>query len=87
MPDQAGPRSIVPNGADQTAVPRGLVVDDFGRSGRVYRETDVETADLENPWIPRSAEGQYKKPGLGFRLSTPAEADRRTPPKISPKIF
>lgn len=36
--------SIVPNDDDQNVY---LVVDDFGRNGRVYRETDVETADLE----------------------------------------
>ncbi len=32
--------SIVPNGDDQNVY---LVVDDFGRNGRVYREADVET--------------------------------------------
>jgi hypothetical protein len=34
--------SIVPNGNDQNVY---LVVDDFGRLGRSYRETDVERAD------------------------------------------
>ena len=37
--------SIVPNGDDQTIY---IVVDDFGRRGRAFRETDIETADLEN---------------------------------------
>jgi hypothetical protein len=36
--------SIVPKGDDQNVY---LVVDDFGRNGRAYRETDVEAADLE----------------------------------------
>jgi hypothetical protein len=36
--------SIVPNGHDQTVY---LVLDDFGRQGRAYRETDVERTDLE----------------------------------------
>jgi hypothetical protein len=37
--------SIVPNGHDQTVY---LVLDDFGRLGRAYRETDAERADLES---------------------------------------
>jgi hypothetical protein len=36
--------SIVPKCADQNVY---LVVDDFGRNGRSYRETDADTADLE----------------------------------------
>jgi hypothetical protein len=36
--------SIVPNGDDQNVY---IVVDDFGRKGRAYRETDVERTDLE----------------------------------------
>jgi len=35
---------IVPYGADQTVY---LVVDSFGTSGTVYRETEVEGTDLE----------------------------------------
>lgn len=35
---------IVPGGDDQNVY---IVVDDFGRCGRCYRETDVEVADLE----------------------------------------
>jgi hypothetical protein len=37
--------SIVPKGDDKTIY---IVVDDFGRRGRAFRETDIETADLEN---------------------------------------
>jgi hypothetical protein len=37
--------SIVPNGTDQNVY---LVVDESGRLGRSYRETDVERADLES---------------------------------------
>jgi hypothetical protein len=36
--------SIVPNGDDQNVY---IVLDDFGRLGRSYRETDPERADLE----------------------------------------
>ena len=36
--------SIVPNGTDQTVY---IVLEDFGRLGRAYRETDAERADLE----------------------------------------
>jgi hypothetical protein len=50
--------SIVPKGDDQNVY---LVVDDFGRLGRVYRETDVETADLETV-ILDLLEGQYSNP-------------------------
>jgi hypothetical protein len=38
-----------------------LVVDDFGRTGRVYREADVETADLETV-IVDLLDGQYQNP-------------------------
>jgi hypothetical protein len=50
--------SIVPNGSDQTVY---LVVDDFGRRGRAYRETDPEAADLETV-ILDLLEGQYNNP-------------------------
>jgi hypothetical protein len=50
--------SIVPNGHDQNVY---IVVDDFGPNGRAYRETDVETADLETV-ILDLLEGQYKNP-------------------------
>jgi hypothetical protein len=50
--------SIVPNGDDQNVY---LVVDDLGRTGRVYREADTETADLETV-ILDLLEGQYKNP-------------------------
>jgi hypothetical protein len=58
MPRTGWTPSIVPNGDDQSVY---IVVDDLGRSGRVYRETDVETADLETV-ILDLLEGQYKNP-------------------------
>jgi len=58
MPRTGWTPSILPNGDDQNVY---LVVDDFGRNGRVYRETDVETADLETV-ILDLLEGQYKNP-------------------------
>jgi hypothetical protein len=50
--------SIVPNGDDQNVY---IVMDDFGRRGRAYRETDVERADLEAV-IMDMLEGQYQNP-------------------------
>ena len=50
--------SIVPNGDDQTVY---IVVDDFRRNGRCYRETDVERADLEAV-VMGMLEGEFKNP-------------------------
>jgi hypothetical protein len=50
--------SIVPDGDDQTVY---IVLDDFGRNGRAYRETDVERVDLEAV-IMDMLEGQYQNP-------------------------
>jgi hypothetical protein len=49
--------SIVPKSDDQTV----YVVDDFGPQGRAWRETDVETTDLETV-IVDLLDGQYKNP-------------------------
>jgi hypothetical protein len=50
--------SIVPGGTDQDIY---LVMDDFGRLGRVWREADVERTELETV-IQDLLEGQYKSP-------------------------
>ena len=50
--------SIVPNGDDHNVY---LVVDDFGRNGRAWREADVEATDLETV-ILDMLEGQYRNP-------------------------
>jgi hypothetical protein len=50
--------SIVPRDDDQNVY---LVVDDFGRLGRAFRETDVEATDLEAV-IVDMLDGQYKNP-------------------------
>ena len=44
MPRTGWTPSLVPFGADRIAY---LVIDRFGRLGTVYRETEVERADLE----------------------------------------
>jgi hypothetical protein len=62
----------VPKGDDQNVY---LVVDDLGRNDRVYRETDLETADLETV-ILDLLEGQYKNP-VRVVASTPSKAGRR----------
>jgi hypothetical protein len=50
--------SIVPNGDDQNVY---LVLDDFGRHGRSWREADTEATDLETV-IQHLLEGQYSNP-------------------------
>jgi hypothetical protein len=50
--------SIVPPGDDQTVC---IVLDDFGRDGSAYRETDVERADLEAV-VMDMLEGHYQNP-------------------------
>jgi hypothetical protein len=50
--------SIVPRGDDQNVY---LVVDDIGRRGRIWPETDIETNDLETV-INDLLAGQYKNP-------------------------
>jgi hypothetical protein len=58
MPGKGWTPSIVPYGADQTVY---LVVDRFGRLGSVYRETEVERADLETV-ITDLIAGQFNDP-------------------------
>jgi len=54
--------SIVPNGADLTVyLTVYLVVDDYGRLGRAFRETDVERSGLETV-ISELMSGQYNNP-------------------------
>jgi ElaB/YqjD/DUF883 family membrane-anchored ribosome-binding protein len=48
----------VPGGIDQNIY---LVIDDFGRLGRVWREADVENTDLETV-IQNMLRGEYSNP-------------------------
>jgi hypothetical protein len=50
--------SIVPNETDQTVY---LVADDFGKTGRAWREADIETTDLETV-VTDLLSGQYINP-------------------------
>jgi hypothetical protein len=50
--------SIVPNGYDQNVY---IVLDDFGRNGQAYRETDVEAVDLETT-ITDLLAGEFSNP-------------------------
>jgi hypothetical protein len=52
--------SIVPVSDDQTVY---IVVDDFGRNGRAFRETDVETADLDTTIADPLSGVQGPRPG------------------------
>jgi hypothetical protein len=58
MPRTGWTPAIVPYGADQTAY---LVIDRFGGLGSVYRETQVERADLETI-ITDLMSGQFNDP-------------------------
>src|ERR1700752_5183929 len=64
--------SIVPHGADQDTY---LVMDDFGRLGCAWRETDTESADRET-LIRHLIKGEYNNPVriVAFNIS------RRTSP-------
>ena len=71
----------MPNGIDETVY---LVTDDFGDLGRVWRETDVETADLETV-IKDLLDGQCNNPGAGYWLQHSGRArifPRRLPMKF-----
>jgi hypothetical protein len=50
--------SIAPNGDDHTAY---IVLDDFGPRGRSWRETNIESADLEAT-VMDLLEAQYNNP-------------------------
>jgi hypothetical protein len=58
--------SIVPKGDDQNV---SIVVDDLGRNGRVYRETDVDAADLETVILDLLS-GEYKDPARVVAFNT-----------------
>ena len=60
--------SIVPGDEDRDVC---LVVNDFGRRGRAYCETDVEATDLETV-IQDLLDGQYWNPSASS-ASMPAE--------------
>ena len=60
--------SVVPRGDDQDVY---LVVDDFGRHGRVWRETDVEATDYETV-VTDLLGGQYNGP-MGIFCFNPSE--------------
>ena len=65
----------MPNGTDQTVY---IVLEDFGRLGRAYRETDAERADLETV-ISDLISGQYGNPVTRFAQL------HSTPPSVGPK--
>jgi hypothetical protein len=78
--------SIVPD-KDQDAC---LVIEDLGKLGLIYRESDVETADVENV-IEDLLDGQYSNPirvisfnvgnrRHGFRATTAWPRPLRAPP-------
>ncbi|HKS19670.1 MAG TPA: hypothetical protein VJS63_10750 [Bradyrhizobium sp.] len=59
MPTTAGSPELVPYGADQTVY---LIVDSFGdKNGPVYREAEIECADLETA-IGDLLSGQFNNP-------------------------
>jgi hypothetical protein len=72
--------SIVPSGDDQNVY---LVMDDFGRNGRLWREAPAEKADLES-LVANLLKGDYKNPvrvvgfntGEGWSQDVSAEVAR-----------
>jgi hypothetical protein len=83
MPRTGWTPSVVPpegDGDDQNVY---LVVDDLGRNGRVYREADVDLADLETVILDLLS-GEYKNPFASSPLTLP-KAGRRMSRRISPK--
>ena len=66
--------SIVPNDNDETVY---LVVDDFGRLGRAWPESDYEATDLETV-IQDLLTGQY---------SNRSASSPSIPPNVGPKTF
>lgn len=71
MPQSWTP-SIVPNGTDQTVY---IVLEDFGRLGRAYRETDEDRADLETV-ISDLLSGQYSNPFASSPSTQPSDGPR-----------
>jgi hypothetical protein len=65
--------SLVPDAGDVTVY---IVEDNFGKSGRCYRETETEYADLENT-IKDLISGQYSDPVrvISFNTSEGWSAD------------
>ena len=61
--------SIVPRDDDQNVY---IVLDDFGRSGRAYREPDVERTDLEAV-IMDMLQGHYNRV-IGFNTADKIQA-------------
>ena len=74
--------SIVPQNDDQNVY---LVIDDLGQLGRVWREADVETTDLETV-ITDLLDGQYNKPIQVIAFNT-AEGWSRDVSEISPVSY
>ena len=58
MPTTSWSPGTVPYGADETVY---LVIDSFGTNGTVYRETEIEKADVETI-VGDLLSGQYNSP-------------------------
>jgi hypothetical protein len=58
MPTTSWSPGTVPYGADETVY---LVIDSFGTTGTVYRETEIEKADVETI-VGDLLSGQYNSP-------------------------
>jgi hypothetical protein len=74
--------SIVPNDADQNVY---LVVDDFGRNGRAWREASVEATDLETV-ILDMLEGQYKNPVRVVAFNTAEKWSQDVSPDVAQEL-
>ena len=82
MPHANWTPSIVPGGVDQDVC---LVVDDYGRQGRAWRETDVEATDLETV-IQDLLAGQYSNPVRVVAFNTAEDWSRDISADVAEEI-
>jgi hypothetical protein len=73
---------MVPYGADQTVY---LVIDSFGALGSVYRETEIERADLEAV-ISDLMTGQFSNPVRVVAFNTLEHWSKDVSPEIAQEI-
>ena len=80
MPRTGWTPSLAPKGDDPTVY---LVVDDFGRNGRIFREADIEATDLDT--VVADSSTVNIKTRCASSRSTPPRAGHRTYRPRSPK--
>ena len=82
MPRKGWTPSLAPKGGDPTVY---LVVDDFGRNGRIFREADIEATDLDTV-VADLLDGQYKNPLRVVALNTAEGWSQDARPRAAPPL-